>query len=320
MATTYPSSKQTFTDPAGTQNLDSPDHAGLHTDINDTVEALEDTVGTTLGTNVLINFSAGQFPVRNTGGGATGTIVQTLVGGTIQNSFIGTTQITGGTLSSQTVGTPNITGGTHSSAIIGATGGTLNNITIGTPAITGGTVNNAILGTPTITGGTFNNQTFGSPNIQSGTISGTVVGTIVGSYLDSCFAYTSTTQNLANNTLGSITLGTEQWDTNAFHDNSTNPTRITIKKPGKYQISGVIRWASNGTGVRHIYIGTNGVGTQAAAADYGETINATSGIDTRQNMAVALDLGSADYVQIFGQQTSGTTLDLNAWLVVHQLS
>src|SRR3990167_5322145 len=173
MATTYPSSKQTFTDPAGTQNLDSPDHAGLHTDINDTVEALEDTVGTTLGTNVLINFSA----------------------------------------------------------IIGATGGTLNNITIGTPAITGGTVNNAILGTPTITGGTFNNQTFGSPNIQSGTISGTVVGTIVGSYLDSCFAYTSTTQSLVNNTLGSITLGTEQWDTNTLHDNSTNPTRITIKKP-----------------------------------------------------------------------------------------
>ncbi len=88
MPTNYPSSKQTFTDPSGTSPLASgPDHAQLHTDINDTVEALQDTVGTTAGTNVLKDFSAGQFPARVNSGG---TLVQTLIGGTLDLPHIKT--------------------------------------------------------------------------------------------------------------------------------------------------------------------------------------------------------------------------------------
>lgn len=41
----FPTSKTTFTDPTSSDNLNNPDHATLHTDINDTVEALEDKVG-----------------------------------------------------------------------------------------------------------------------------------------------------------------------------------------------------------------------------------------------------------------------------------
>jgi len=46
MSTNFPTSKQTFTDPTGTDPLNSPDHAGLHTDINDTIEAIQDKLGT----------------------------------------------------------------------------------------------------------------------------------------------------------------------------------------------------------------------------------------------------------------------------------
>ena len=46
MATNYPGSKQTFTDPQSTDPLNSPSHSGLHTDMNDTVEAIQDKVGT----------------------------------------------------------------------------------------------------------------------------------------------------------------------------------------------------------------------------------------------------------------------------------
>lgn len=87
MSTTYPGTVKTFTDPAGTSLLTSPDHAGLHTDMNDTVEAIQNTIGTTAGTNVLKNFAAGEFPARVNSGG---TIVQTLTGGTINNSTFGT--------------------------------------------------------------------------------------------------------------------------------------------------------------------------------------------------------------------------------------
>ena len=105
MSTTYPSSKQTFSDPLGTQTLASPSHSSLHTDQGDTIEAIQDAIGTTSGTSVLKNFSAGHFPVRNTGGGATGTLVQTIVGGTYNNTTIGTSAITGGTANNITLET-----------------------------------------------------------------------------------------------------------------------------------------------------------------------------------------------------------------------
>ena len=46
MSTTYPTSKQSFTNPTSTSTLDNPSHADQHADINDTVEAIQDRVGT----------------------------------------------------------------------------------------------------------------------------------------------------------------------------------------------------------------------------------------------------------------------------------
>ena len=107
----YPADKTTFTDPVGTNTLDNPDLATGITSRNAVIEALEDTLGTTLGTNLAKNFAAGDFPVRNTGGGATGTLVQTIVGGTltsplINTATVGTSNIIGGTLGSVFIGTP----------------------------------------------------------------------------------------------------------------------------------------------------------------------------------------------------------------------
>lgn len=59
MATTYPATKQTFTDPTSTSKLNSPSHSSLHTDMNDTVEAIEDKLGTT---GSLISGCGGLYP------------------------------------------------------------------------------------------------------------------------------------------------------------------------------------------------------------------------------------------------------------------
>lgn len=68
MATTYPGTINTFTDPSGTAPLATgPDHAQLHTDINDTLEAVQTVMGTTAGTAVLKNLTAGQFVVSDSG-------------------------------------------------------------------------------------------------------------------------------------------------------------------------------------------------------------------------------------------------------------
>ncbi len=104
MASNYPSSLQTFTDPQATDNTVGVDHASLHTLVNDTLEAIQTTVGTTAGTNVLKDFAAGDFPLIINSGGTVG---QTINSATINNSVLGTSQITGGTMS-----TGLITGGT----------------------------------------------------------------------------------------------------------------------------------------------------------------------------------------------------------------
>lgn len=45
MATGFPTSLDTLTNPIGTNTLDSPDHAGQHADANDAIEALQAKVG-----------------------------------------------------------------------------------------------------------------------------------------------------------------------------------------------------------------------------------------------------------------------------------
>ncbi len=46
MATTYPTTKQTFINPINSDFLNDPNHANQHADKNDTIEAIEDRLGT----------------------------------------------------------------------------------------------------------------------------------------------------------------------------------------------------------------------------------------------------------------------------------
>jgi hypothetical protein len=99
MSINYPSAIDVFTNPSGTSTLDSPDHALQHSDANDAIEAIEAVIGTTAGTSVLKDFSAGEFPARVNSGG---TLTQTLTGGTINATTLGTPTVTGGSFASPT--------------------------------------------------------------------------------------------------------------------------------------------------------------------------------------------------------------------------
>ena len=94
MATSYPSGLDTLTNPVGTSLLTSPDHAGQHSNANDAIEAIELTLGTTAGTAVLRNFTAGNFAARVN----SSNVFQHTIQGTLNNSVIGTPSLTGGTL------------------------------------------------------------------------------------------------------------------------------------------------------------------------------------------------------------------------------
>jgi len=102
LSTSYPGTIQTFSNPSGTSTLDSPDHAGLHTNLADTLGAAQAVMGTTAGTSVLKNFADGDFSTRINSSG----VLQQTVQGTINLSTFGTPTVTGGTFASpSTTGT-----------------------------------------------------------------------------------------------------------------------------------------------------------------------------------------------------------------------
>jgi predicted flavoprotein YhiN len=123
-----------------------------------------------------------------------------------------------------------------------------------------------------------------------------------------CSLTKSANQSVNNTTATAITFDTELKDTNAFHDNSTNTSRITIPsgKAGFYLISGQINFASNSTGVRDGAIYKNGtVMTQVFV------LGAANGGWTGASVSQIQELAVADYIELFAYQNSGGALNVN---------
>lgn len=303
----FPASKTTFTDPSGTSPVTSPDHAALHTSVNDTLEAIQDTYGTTAGTNILKDFSAGQFPVRTN---SAGVIAQTLSGGTVNNSVFGTPAITGGTV---------------------------NNVILGTPAITGGTVNSAVMGTPTIIAPvvTVGSDAQGDIYYRSaaGVFTRLAPGTS-GQFLKTQGAganpawadFTMNTtakvrakntavQSIPNTTSTKVAFDTMLYDPGANF--SLVNDRYTAPITGYYQASGGIVMASSSVADLHVYL----IVTGTSANTYLGTRSTAQGAIVSD----IIHMTAGDYVELFVYQASGSAVDTgpvynNPFLAVHLVS
>jgi hypothetical protein len=126
-----------------------------------------------------------------------------------------------------------------------------------------------------------------------------------GATLVGCQLTKSANQSLSNATETAITFNGETWDTDSFHDNATNNTRITIPsgKAGKYDFSA--RIAIEGmNGNVYVLIKLNG-----AVWEYPVVINATgsTSFNTNFTMSFLMDLAVADYVELFIYQGSGSS-------------
>jgi hypothetical protein len=116
-----------------------------------------------------------------------------------------------------------------------------------------------------------------------------------------CRVYNSTTQTIANN--GAIlTFDSEEFDTSTIHDNSTNPTRLTIPTTGYWRVTVSGIFASNTTGLRGYKCLVNG------------TVQKGMNRSNPSNGAViphcnwTLSLSATNYVEFFAYQNSGGDL------------
>lgn len=119
--------------------------------------------------------------------------------------------------------------------------------------------------------------------------------------------YMTAAQSIANNSFVTLLFNAENFDTDAFHDNATNNSRLTVPtgKAGKYLITLQGNIDSSITGVRYAYIKLNG----STVVSKVQLAPATSGNGWYVNQSVVQNLIVGDYVEAQLLQDSGGSLN-----------
>jgi len=117
----------------------------------------------------------------------------------------------------------------------------------------------------------------------------------------------SATQAITTATWQAINFTVEDYDTNSFHDNVTNNTRLTISEAGLYLFTGACEFATNSTGDRGLAITKNaGVVFQAIQ------LNDAASIAHAVNISAVLACVASDYFELRAWQNSGGNLNVNS--------
>lgn len=156
--------------------------------------------------------------------------------------------------------------------------------------------------TQSVTGSWTFTNTVGFQNTVSFT------GLVNGSIQPRCRAYRATSNQTINDaTATAVSLAAESYDIGTMHDNSTNPTRITIPSgtSGSYLFKGQVQFAANATGRREVYIYKNG-----SLIATNQVPSASAGFDTTVEISTQDNASAGDYYELYAYQNRGGTLDL----------
>lgn len=108
----------------------------------------------------------------------------------------------------------------------------------------------------------------------------------------------------ANNTELHIPWDAASYDTDSYWSGGA-PAKLTAPSTAHYHVSGNVRFASNATGVRQVYIGVNGTTVQGSVLT-----TAVNGQVTDINVGMDVALTAADYVELIAYQTSGGSINV----------
>jgi len=120
-----------------------------------------------------------------------------------------------------------------------------------------------------------------------------------------CRVYASSAQTISNATDTKLAFANETFDTDSFHSNVTNNTRITIPTGlgGYYRVTANSGFLSNATGRRIMAIALNGTNVSQVET----TANASA--EPAASITDIYSLAAADYLEINVYQTSGGNLN-----------
>ena len=119
-----------------------------------------------------------------------------------------------------------------------------------------------------------------------------------------CLLIATSDQTISNSTTTVLNWQSETYDTDNFHDNSSNNSRVTIPTTGYYLFYGYLRYTSNATGYRLINFLKNG-STQSIDAP---NFTPGAGGDAICFNYQVMSLTAGDYIEAMTVQTSGGNL------------
>lgn len=141
------------------------------------------------------------------------------------------------------------------------------------------------------------------------TVTGAITAT-TGVTASGCHATRTTNLSTSTGTALAVVFDTgnssEEFDTDSYHSLSTTPSRFIAPKAGKYLLCGLVAFANNATGERLASFGKNGTEDTSTQSK----IVATAAGTTRVCATAVMQLAAADYVELFGTQTSGGNLNI----------
>ena len=232
-----------------------------------------------------------------TGGGTSGTVTVGILSGTTSN--LGAVQLSDSTSSTSTTlaatanavkTTFDLANGAIAKSIVDAKGDLVAATAADTVSRLGVGANNTVL---TADSSTATGLKWATPSSSSPTFVG-------------CSLSKPTAITFSSGVDTVLNWDNELFDTNGFHDNSTNPDRITIPTgyAGKYLFTIFNRWEPNANGGRVITLFKNG----GKLVDYFDT----GGMSVLTGLArtIILDLAVGDYISFKAFQNSGSTLTL----------
>lgn len=135
-----------------------------------------------------------------------------------------------------------------------------------------------------------------------------------------CRAYKSTVQSIPNNVSTALTFDTEDYDTSAIHDTSTNPTRFTVPTgmTGRWRIAYHTYAAAAGGNNKIAFLRKNG-GTDTNNVVGSGMGTGFNGIVSLAN-TVTVPLTAGDYVELFVFQNSGVAINYGEAIGANQAS